>query len=411
MGLSTTAAVLGMSFVVQAQQDVEAPPVLAASAIVPKELLAGPHHRVAENVGNDGFLNHYVIQSDFGEFTAVSTAKLHKRVDEINALVKLDHISKTEVFAKAFKDAGQAGLEGVKNLITDPFHSVSGAISGVGKIFGRLGEGVRSKRSESEDGPLASVIGVSSMKREYAAELGVDPYTDNKVLQAKLNDVAMTGFLGDLGPKAAIAAIPGGVGVALSVTQNTYALNEILRTTAPADLRTMNREKLVAMGVTEVVADLFIDNALYTPTEQTVLVDSLAQMHGVANREAFVRFAVLAADTDVTYFRQRQAAMYAGFHKNVASIAKFVPIGQIAAAQLADDTLVFVVPLDLLAWTTGARDFITNASHYVDQNLQPAGKQLWLAGAATPLARSKMTALGWQVTEGSTSKLLPALRY
>src|SRR5262249_14935656 len=72
--------------VLAAQPAYETPAVLSASKLLPPELLSGPHHRVQEQVRNDGYLNIYTIDSKFGQFTAVSTAILRKRVQEINAL-------------------------------------------------------------------------------------------------------------------------------------------------------------------------------------------------------------------------------------------------------------------------------------------------------------------------------------
>ena len=49
----------------------ESPPVLSASVLLPAQILQGPHHRVDERVVNDGYLNHYTIHSQFGEFSVV----------------------------------------------------------------------------------------------------------------------------------------------------------------------------------------------------------------------------------------------------------------------------------------------------------------------------------------------------
>ncbi len=37
--------------------------------------------------------------------------------------------------------------------------------------------------------------------------------------------------------------------------------------------------------------------------------------------------------------------------------------------------------------------------------LQPSGKQLWLSGSASPLARQNLTARGWAVNEGARGRL------
>lgn len=405
---------LGLSLAAGATraQDFETPPVLRASDVLPAELLKGRNHTVSQHVMNDGYMNHFSIQSRFGQFDVISPPMVRKRIDEIAALVAMEKVKETDVFGNAVLKSAKDAVRGAAHLVTDPVGTVTGAVSGVGKIFGRIDEGLfGSKRSDSEEGRLASLIGYAETKREYAAKFGVDVYSHNKVLQDELDNISRTGYLGELAPDLALAAIPGGAGIAISVTQNAEMLNEVFETTAPVDLRKQNRKKLKAMGVSEHVADLFIDNSVYTPREQTLLVKALEKMKGVEGRAALVKTAILANNINVTYFRQRQAQMYAAYHKKVSPIASFVPVGQLCGAMLADGSLVFVVPVDLLAWTKQMGSFVANAVAYIDQNLQPSSTHFVLAGGATELAKSKLTALGVTVTEYAESQLLPTLPY
>src|SRR5262249_34831082 len=118
-----------------AQSAYEAPVVLSASKILPPELISGPHHRVQEQVRNDGYLNVYTIDSKFGQFTAVSTAILRKRVQEINALAVMEQIEGTKEYGASIKEAGLDTLTGMKNLITSPVQTVKGTVSGIGAAF------------------------------------------------------------------------------------------------------------------------------------------------------------------------------------------------------------------------------------------------------------------------------------
>ena len=163
--------------------------------------------------------------------------------------------------------------------------------------------------------------------------------------------------------------------------------------------------------VTNDIFQHYHHTAIYTPREQTILVVALDAIKGAKGREAFVKTAILADNAEIAYFRQRQAQMYAAYHKMIAPISAFVPVGQVAGAQLADGNLVVVVPLDLLAWTEPMGSFVANASNYIDQTMKPAGKHLVIAGGATGLAKAKMAELGWTLTEGGDSQLMPNLPY
>jgi len=214
--------------------DFESPAGMEASAILDDELIKGAHHRVAEAVRSDGYLNYYTIMSDFGEFEAVSTAMLRTRVGEINALAELDDLSKTEVFAKAAADAGIKQLKTVKEFATKPVATVKGIPKGIGRMFKRYsrqaGEAVDATQefvagddedSEVGDGEAGddsnvavdlteSYLGVGKAQRNWARKLGTDPYSSNEVLQAAVKEVAWAERLGKFGMGfAGVPKIPG----------------------------------------------------------------------------------------------------------------------------------------------------------------------------------------------------------
>jgi len=93
---------LGCPLTALAQQ-YESSATLKASQIVPKELLTGPDYRIDEKVLNDGFLNHYKVNSKFGEFNAVSNATLRKRIWEIRAMAEMDKVTGTKEFLESFR--------------------------------------------------------------------------------------------------------------------------------------------------------------------------------------------------------------------------------------------------------------------------------------------------------------------
>lgn len=407
------AAVILLAFVANAEAaPFEDPPQLVASAILPAELLSGPNHHVDELVLSDGYLLHYGIRSEFGDMEVVSTAKLRKRIDEINAIARMAEAEATETFETAVRDAGKDTIQGIKNLVTSPVKTVSGAATGVSKLFGSAKESLfGSGRSENEDSRLESLVGFSKSKREYAYEFGVDAYSHNEILQERLDEISLTGFAGGLTATLLLAAIPGGAGVAITVTNTTDLLNEALRDFSPADLRKMNRETLAAIGVSEAIAGLFIDNASYTPREQTAIVAALEGMSGVSNRSVFIEFAILADDNDVTDFRQRQIQMYAAYHNKIDPILDLIPIGQLVAARVRDGGLLIVAPVDLLVWTDKFASFATDATDLIRRNYGPPSMQIWLGGRATDLARTSLTALGWKVEEGADTRLIPEISY
>jgi len=393
------AAVPALSF---AQGGFEAPPVFRAADVVPKALLSGPNHRVEDRVENDGLMNHYTISSRFGTVTATSNAELRERVHEMNVVALLEELKGTNEFAKHIGEAAGDVVEGARNLVTKPGETVSGAVSGVGKLFQRAGDSVfGDPPADSEDSGVKRLIGFSSTKREYAKKFDVDPYSANPVLQESLEAVAWAGFAGDISASAALMAVPGGAGAAVSIAKGTDNLEEVDVSLAPTDLRRMNRDKLQAMGVSEELTDLFLGNTVYSPTDQARLVNALAAIRGAKGIDAFVKVAVRTDSHDVALFRQRQAAMYAGYHRVVKPLAMFEPVANVSSGRTADGTMVVVAPVDYAIWSESlARTFASV------QDGRGEKRELWLAGGISDRARAEIEKHGWKVFDHAETKLL-----
>jgi len=383
----------------------EAAQTLQASKVLPAELRSGAHFRVDDKVANDGYVNTYHLTSKFGPFTAVSTAMLAKRIGEINALVVMEQVKGTTEFTNAVKKSGSGVVSSAKNLVTHPVESLSGAASGLGAAFRTASASLTGpKRSDAEESRVKDMIGFTRMKRDYAYHFGVDVYSDNKVLQDRLDEITWAGYAGSMTLSAALAAVPGGAGAAVSVVTTNRFLNDLFRTTAPADLRRINGEKLKAMDVHADIAEAYLNNGVFSPREQTLLVHALDEMPGVGNRAAFIRVAIATPNRNMAFFRERQAEMYAGYHKTVVALSSFVSLGDLAAARTGTGAVVFCVPLDYLVWTEPMATFITAANKVID-DAGAKEKQLWVTGALSAEARKAMESRGWQVHEHSEASL------
>jgi hypothetical protein len=321
----------------------------------------------------------------------------------------------TKVFKDSAVEAAGDAWRGMKMFVTEPVDTASGAVSGVGKVFSRLGEHLfGSKRSQAEDSRLKAIIGFSKTKREYAYDFGVDVYSTNKVLQDELNDIAWSGYAGGISVSALMSQIPGAAGVVVTTTGGSRLMNEVFRTTAPVDLRKMNRAKLIKLGINPDIADLFIDNTVFSPRRQTLLVSALDQMKGVKNRAVFVHFAVLTRDQDVAFFRQRMAQMYVAYHKTVEPIDRFillgkeVPIRNLGIARTTSGKIIFHAPLDYLVWTELIANIFEAMNRVVDNMPPVKGKELWLAGTVSALARQKIQDAGWVIHDKVEARFLPS---
>jgi len=380
---------------------------LNASEFVAASILRGPNHTVDETVTNDGFLNAYTINSRYGTLKAISTAKMIKYVNELEAVARMEHVERSDAFAGAVKNSAGKVVQGSKDLVNDPVGSVSGAISGVGTMFKRAGSSLSDGRSDGEDGSLRTLTGFSRTKRQYAYEFGVDAYSRNEILQKQLDSLARAGAIGNVTASAALMMVPGGAGVAVSVTKNTRAMNELMRETPPPELRIMNRSKLARMRINENLIDLFIRNGIFTPREQTSIVSALESMGSTRNREEFIKFSIPVEDADLAFYRSRQAQLYANYSNTMESLDRFVTVaGNITTARTASGKIVFTAPLDYLLWSRDMAAVVSMITQEINAMKDIREKELWVTGNLSPVARTSISNMGWSVHENAEGKLI-----
>ena len=394
-------ATLLLSLPVNASRTYETASKLNASLILPAELLSGPNHQVDNVVTNDGYLNIYTIRSKYGEIQATSTATLRKYIHEINAAARMEAVKGTDEFKSGVKDKVGDVVAGAKGLVTHPVDTLGGAISGVGKLFSRGKENLfGGARSDSEGSRMSDLSGFSKTKRDYGFEFGVDVYSRNTILQEQLDDITWAGYGGSITMTALLMSVPGGTPI-ISATGGTELMNKVFRDSAPADLRKLNREKLKSMGVSKDISDLFIKNGNYTPREQTILVNALASMKNTKQRSEYIKFAILTDNADMAVFRQRQAQMYAGYNKTVKPVKEFISIHEISVAKTKDNNIVFNVPLDYMVWTKGLEIVASTITQEVARMKDVTGREIWVTGRFSPLAKENLEKMGWAVHEDS----------
>ena len=112
----------------------ETPPTLKAGEVLPAGLLQGKRYRVEEAVPTDGFLMKFSIQSDFGTFVARSPEMAETRIKEIDAIDRLEKVSKSDAFMAGVKASGREFGKQVGQLIDQPKETIKG-IPGGGTVF------------------------------------------------------------------------------------------------------------------------------------------------------------------------------------------------------------------------------------------------------------------------------------
>ncbi len=381
----------------------EEPTPVKAASLLPASIISGANSQVLDPVETDGYLYIYKLQTDSGEMSVVSTETLYLRVHEFDVIAQMDKLSSSKEFTGAVEASAKGAAQGVVNLVTDPIDTTKKAVSGVGRLFKKIGHAVSGDGS-SNGNTVANVTGFSKVERAYAQKFQVDPYSRNPYLQKKLKDVSKAGFMGGLITKLGLGAVGGAAGTFLTVSSTTNSLAQLVTTKSSGELTGYNSDILKGMGVDEDLVELFLKNDNYTPTEQTAIVVSLAAMEQTKGREAFIKFAILTDNEDVAAFRARQAAMYSAFNAKVKPIREFVFLGQFAAALLEDNALLIIAPVDHMLWTEPVASYVTAATSGASSKPHPR-KILWLGGTASPLTVENMKKNGWEVRQKVADQL------
>jgi len=402
--------------------------MLVASEVLPAEVLVGQYHTVVEEVLNDGYLNVYRVDSDFGTFEAHGGPQLRVRIAEIEALGELARVSKTEVFLAALGRSATAQVEVIREMAKTPVATVKGIPGGVGRMFRRykwdLEEGVDTAKEvlgnseqeeadatesgkppdtvEPEDAEGLTVrgldaagsysrryFGLNRSERYWYQKLGVDPYTDNEPLQKAVRSVAQVDASAGFGMKfVPLPRIPG-INYLDDVREMVYDLD-------PRELRRINAGRLREMGVSEEAIVGFLDSEFLRPSQQSVIVAALSALEGVPGRPAVVAQAADAASAVQASFLASTIAMLSLYEDTEGGIERLISGRPVPTVMTTSGRLVVFAAVDYLAWVeslSGAFDSLQRlaSSEDVDE------KEVWLLGSVSARCRSELENRGWIV--------------
>lgn len=380
-----------------------------ASQILPAKVLKGPHHTVEEQVKGEGYYQEFQVKSPYGDVAAEGRTVLHTRVSEVDALARLNEVSKGEIFAKA---AGTAVLnvgKGVASAVHDPEATAKGIGAGVKRFGTNLGRKTKraadsatkdDKKPEGQEkktedkaldaagGAANSVFGVNGAARKWAQKLQVDPYTSNPVLHKALVDVGKIDSAGSIITKV-VVPVP-------MVVSTTATVGNLVWAKDPEEVRKTNEARLTELGVSKQVASAFLINGNFTLTSQTRFI---AALHAVKAKGCadYVDAASEAEDERDALFFVESAEMLAGLHKTE-------PVTQVltdsrAMVARSGAKAVVLLPVDWLRWTEALEKGGHDIAGRAKQELGATALEVRLSGTSTKAARDGLAAQGWTVKE------------
>lgn len=381
------------------------PEIRPVSDVLPAELISGPGFNVGPDVTTRDFLNRHTVTSDYGIFMPPSDAMLRRLVREIAAIRGLAEIQQTSAFQDAAAAAGKGVYESGKKLVEDPGAALSALPQAATGIFNRAREQFRrSGHSRYEDDTAASLLAVSSYKRDLCKRFDVDPYSTNAVLQKELDRVAWPSAAGNL-LLGSLSLATGSF--ALQVASNVRLVgqaHELVLATPPAELSKRARETLAGWGMPAAVTDAFLSNHALSPRHVAIIVASLESLGDIPGRADFLEQANHVDSEIDALLTQQMAELLAGYHASVAPVQRLAMTGSLPMATTAADRAVMLLPIDRIPWTPRAADLAQGIAAAAGKD----GIDLWITGDTAPPAGPGLAGLGVRVTErcGATVRLL-----
>ena len=414
-----------------ASSDNENEPILDAASLVQPSLLSGPGFDVAPRVEVHGYMGNFTINTASGAMSAESVEILAERVAEVPAMEALDKITRSEAFLAAAegKLGGLASAFG--NVFLHPLKTAAGISTGVARLVRKrivkvgnqaqalsdraarrigadgdpyaAGDGPMTD-SRRDDGPgknrawysragaeLAREgkrqISYGKMKRDIARRLGIDPYTTNPYIHLRLDSLAWIASGGNYLATAAIGAVSGGAGVAISQTRR---LNDLVWSLDADDIKGRVRERLLDIVSDEFVIRRFLRNGAYTPSLQLALVDAIDQLKPAGGIDQLLELAIGArSELEARFIVNALRMLVADPQRRTGGA--FAPVGAGLSWRLPDGSLVVPLPVDHLSWTDEIAEFFDRSEFRIDR------KSVLIAGTASEITRHELGERGWNL--------------
>jgi hypothetical protein len=387
----------------------EVPPKIEVATLLPAELLLGPHHRVRAIAQNDGYINHYLIDSDYGIFKCAGLVELKVRVGEIAAIAKLVQVSKSDLFAEGLKRSIEKPIDAVKNIVDRPVESVKAAPKTVGHFFKKVGSSIGNtakrvgeKIDDAKEDDIGageaisqagkglgkgakSVAGFDKAKLDTARQLGVDPYSDNVRLQEEIEKVTWAFFAG--GMPLRVVGMVTGAGIVVTAT-NTIGLPDDIYDVTPSELALRDRTALVNMGADAEVIEMVINGQMLSVSMRHGMIVHLSKLPGDGRVEVLQVAAGLEKPRQAVFLeralRSLEKRHLASPYVNVKSF------GRLPAGIRADGIMEVVAPTDYVCWTEQIANFANSEE-------SKGKRRLLISGAMSRIAMEGFKAAGWEV--------------
>jgi hypothetical protein len=203
---------------------------------------------------------------------------------------------------------------------------------------------------------------------------------------------------GSLPVRAGLAAVPGGVGIAVSSVTTVSAAKDSLRDKTAAQLIAEVRATLLSLGVPEDIVNRLDENRNYTPADLLIMARALKQLNA-QNTTAFVEHAAEASSRNVAFYQRRRAQILAARSNELGGIVSFITFGGQPINVARNGSIVAAFTVDDIAWTEVQQRTFIAVTTEIRRKHPGATPVLATTGAVTPMAANEIGKRGWKIVQ------------
>ena len=394
----------------------EQPPVLDAKDLLPLEDYAGDNHKVDDRVINDGWTNHFLLHSDYGEVEAIGAEMLRVRVNEVRATAALAEMSRSEEVGDGLKhgvtDVALGPFRAIRKIFRNPLYAVAAVPSEIFRAISAVADAGKLVHSGFDRQTLNDLIGFSDAEEHLARELGVDPETTNLPFRRELNEAAKGYYAGKAPVRIASSFIPGAPVPRLVLGSGGASLGKgvdyLREQISPRNRRNQFRE----MDIPRADRRALRDHPWISSHRLNATMNALHEVEDADGRGAYLLALRDSVDSeDRAHHAMRTAQLIRAAHLGLRPVKQIVLLN--ARPVCIDDAGGLIVPVygDHLAWTEEVATWfagIPAALGAQELTLAPdAQKTVLVSGDVSHRAAQELEALGCEVIPRAFDRLEP----
>jgi len=355
---------------------------------------SGTGYKIDATVPVSGYDGQFTVQTDLGEIKVDGVGMLKQRVGEVGPSLELKKLSSSQVFVDALSKSAANSAKAVGKAVANPIDTAQAVPAGVGRFFKSIGKSIENTVDTSSNGDTGEAakdaLGVNDAKRHLAKKVGVDPYTTNPYVAARLDELAKAAFAGGVSLDVVLAVSTAGAAAALSATKTVSNLAWDL---PPQDVRERNAKDLAALKVDDATSAKLLNNRWYTPTMALSFVEAMKALGVSTGSSAFAALAAGSQNESEARFFVAQLRLAGRYAKEGDAIVAMESTGKIGAFRSKSGKLLIPAPVDYLSWTEGVKTFVEGKKGGAGERV------VWISGSASPLAAAQLRENGWQMRD------------